>query len=40
MIQSGAVENYDESPGIYFENKGKASSYIAEWKAVVCVNLR
>jgi len=29
-----AVENYDESPGIYFENKGPASLYSAEWKTV------
>lgn len=34
------VENYDESPEIYFENKGPTSLYSAEWKTVVCVNLR
>jgi len=29
-----AVENYDESPGTYFENKGPAFLYSARWKTV------
>ena len=35
-----AVENYEESQGIWFENKGKTSFNIAEWKAVMFINLR
>jgi uncharacterized protein YmfQ (DUF2313 family) len=34
-----AVESYDESPGIYFENKGQASLYSMEWKTIMYVNL-
>jgi len=37
--QVGAVEISQESQGIYFENKGKASLHSLEYKAVVCVNL-
>ena len=39
-IQGGAVDNYEESEGILFGNKGKASLRIVEWMAVVCVVLR
>jgi hypothetical protein len=34
------LEKYDESPGIYFENKGQASLYNTEWRTVVYVNLQ
>jgi hypothetical protein len=34
------MEKYDESPGIYFENKGQASLYNTEWITVVYVNLK
>jgi len=35
-----AVESYDESPGIYFENKGQASLYNMEWRTIMYVNLK
>jgi len=34
-----AVEKYDESPGIYYENKGVAVLYNIAWRTVVYVNL-
>ena len=34
-----SVEQYHESPGIYFENRGQASLYNTHWKTVVYVNL-
>jgi hypothetical protein len=34
------MENYDESPGIYYENKGQVNLYNTEWKVVVYVNLK
>jgi len=33
------VEKYDESPGIYYENKGVAVLYNIAWRTIVCVNL-
>lgn len=33
------VEQYNESPGIYFENRGQASLYNTHWKTVLYVNL-
>jgi hypothetical protein len=35
-----AVESYDESPAIYFENKGQASLYNIEWKTIMYVNVK
>lgn len=36
-----SVEKYDESPGIYYGNKGQANLYNTEWKTVVVyVNIR
>jgi hypothetical protein len=35
-----AWEKYDESPGIYFENKGQATLYNTEWKTIAYVNLK
>jgi hypothetical protein len=34
-----SVEKYDESPGIYYENKGVAVLYNIAWMTVVYVNL-
>ena len=33
------VERYDESPGIYYENKGVAVLYNTAWKTVVYLDL-
>ena len=33
------VERYDESPGIYYENKGMAVMYNVEWKTIVYMDL-
>jgi len=35
-----AVESYDKSLGIYFENKGQASLYNVECKTIMYVNLK
>jgi hypothetical protein len=34
-----SIEKYDESPGVYYENKGMANLYNVEWKTIVYVNL-
>jgi hypothetical protein len=34
------VERYDESPGIYYENKGQVNLYNTEWQVVVYVDLK
>jgi hypothetical protein len=34
-----SIESYDESPGVYYENKGVANLYIVEWKPIAYVNL-
>ena len=34
-----SIERYDESPGIYYENKGVSVLYNVEWRTVVYVNL-
>jgi hypothetical protein len=34
-----SVEKYDESPGIYYENKGQASLFNTEGKTIVYINL-
>jgi hypothetical protein len=34
-----SIEKYDESPGMYYENKGIAVLYNAAWKTIVYVNL-
>ena len=36
---SYSIEKYDESPGIYYENKGVAILYNIAWRTVVYVNL-
>jgi hypothetical protein len=33
------MEKYDESPGIYYENKPQVNLYNTDWKTVVYVNL-
>ena len=33
------IEKHDESPGIYYENRGVAVLYNNAWRIVVCVNL-
>jgi len=33
------IENCDESPGIYYENKGVAVLYNIAWRTVLYVNL-
>jgi hypothetical protein len=33
------IEKYDESPGIYYENKGVAVLYNIAWKTITYVNL-
>jgi hypothetical protein len=30
-----SIEKYDESPGLYYENKGVAVLYNAVWKTIV-----
>jgi hypothetical protein len=34
-----SLETYDESPGVYYDNKGVANLYNVEWKPIVHVNL-
>jgi hypothetical protein len=34
-----SIEKYDESPGVYYENKGVAILYNVAWKTIVYVNL-
>jgi hypothetical protein len=34
------LENYDQSPGIYYENKGQVNLYNTEWQVVVYVDLK
>jgi hypothetical protein len=34
-----SIEKYDESPGVYYENKGMANLYNVEWKSIVYVKL-
>jgi hypothetical protein len=34
-----SIEKYDESPGVYYENKGVAVLYNVAWKTIVYVNL-
>jgi len=34
-----SVEKYDESPGIYYENKGVAVLHNIAWRTVVYANL-
>jgi hypothetical protein len=34
-----SVEKYDESPGLYYENKGVAVLYNMVWKTIVYVDL-
>ena len=34
-----SVERYDESPGVYYENKGVAVLYNIAWRTIVYVNL-
>jgi len=34
-----SIEKYDESPGIYYENRGIAVLYNIAWRTVVYVNL-
>ena len=34
-----SIEKYDESPGIYYENKGVAVLYNIAWRTIVYVNL-
>jgi hypothetical protein len=33
------LERYDESPGIYYENKGQVNLYNTEWQVVVYIDL-
>jgi hypothetical protein len=32
------IQKYDESPGIYYENKGVATLYNMAWRSIVYVN--
>jgi hypothetical protein len=34
-----SIERYDESPAVYYENKGVANLYIVEWKTIAYVKL-
>ena len=34
-----SIERYDESPGVYYENKGAAVLYNIAWRTIVYVNL-
>jgi hypothetical protein len=34
-----SIQKYDESPGIYYENKGIAVLYNTAWRTIVYVNL-
>jgi hypothetical protein len=34
------LEKYDQSPGIYYENKGQVNLYNTEWQVVVYVDLK
>jgi len=34
-----SIEKYDDSPGIYYENKGIAVLYNIAWRTIVYVNL-
>ena len=34
-----SIEKYNESPGIYYENKGIAVLYNIAWRTIVYVNL-
>jgi len=34
-----SLEWYDESPGVYYENKGVAALYNVEWKTVVYIHV-
>jgi hypothetical protein len=34
-----SLEKYDESPGVYYENKGVANLYSVEWRPIVYVEL-
>jgi hypothetical protein len=34
------VEKYEESPGIYYQNKGQMNLYNTEWSVVVYVDLK
>jgi hypothetical protein len=34
------LEKYDQSPGIYYENKGHVNLYNTEWQVVVYVDLK
>jgi len=33
-----SIERYDESPGIYYENKGVAVLYNTAWRTIMYVN--
>jgi len=34
------VEQFDESPGLFYVDKGTANLYSTSWKAIIYVNLR
>jgi hypothetical protein len=34
------LEKYDESTGIYYENKGQVNLYNTEWQVVVYIDLK
>jgi hypothetical protein len=34
-----SIQRYDESPGLYYKNKGIAVLYNMEWKTIVYVDL-
>lgn len=34
------VESYDQSTGIYYENKGQLNLYNTEWQVVVYISLK
>jgi len=33
------VERYDETPGVYYENKGMTVMYSVEWRTIVYVDI-
>jgi hypothetical protein len=35
-----SLENYEKSPGIYYENKGQLILYNTEWQVVMYVDLK
>ena len=35
-----SIERYDESPGIYYENKDVAVGYNIAWRTILYVNLK